>query len=80
MTCLFCGYILLVFSVFRMAAEHVECFVPQALKCLEKTFLLFMVAEHLDRQVLRDTWAFRPFGFFVQGPSGVYLRNSFGEL
>ena len=44
MTCLFCGYILLVFSVFRMAAEHVECFVPQALKCLEKTFLLFKSA------------------------------------
>ena len=32
------------FSVFRMAAEHVECFVPQALKCLEKTFLLFILA------------------------------------
>ena len=45
MTCLFCGYILLVFSVFRMAAEHVECFVPQALKCLEKTFLLFKMTK-----------------------------------
>ena len=42
---IFCGYILLVFSVFRMAAEHVECFVPQALKCLEKTFLLFRFAR-----------------------------------
>ena len=42
--------------------------------------LLFMVAEHLDSQVLRDTWAFRPFGFFVQGPSGLHLRNSFGEF